>query len=154
MRRKAPLSLMELMVMIAVFALAAALCLQAFVKSDRISHRMEARDRAAILCQSAAECVRLYDGDLPLALEKVAGPESVCGDGEGYLINYDDTWKALPREDSASPAYILRLTEIPCGVEGLGKALVEAFICGEDEQEMESLFSIEISWQKEVANYG
>ena len=34
MKSKAPLALMEQMVMILVFALAAALCLQAFVKSE------------------------------------------------------------------------------------------------------------------------
>ena len=50
MRSKAPLILMEQMVMLLVFALAAALCLQAFVKSDELSARGEARDRAAVLC--------------------------------------------------------------------------------------------------------
>ena len=39
MRSKAPLLLMEQMVMLLVFALAAALCVQAFVKSDAISAR-------------------------------------------------------------------------------------------------------------------
>ena len=37
MRSKAPLALMEQMVMVLVFALAAALCLQAFALADRIS---------------------------------------------------------------------------------------------------------------------
>ena len=36
MRSKAPLVMMEQMVMLLVFALAAALCLQAFVRSDEI----------------------------------------------------------------------------------------------------------------------
>ena len=58
MRSKAPLAMMEQMVMLLVFALAAALCLQAFVKSDQMSKRMEAQDRAATLCQSAAEVIR------------------------------------------------------------------------------------------------
>ena len=44
MRSKAPLAMMEQMVMLLVFALAAALCLQAFVKSDQMSKRMEAQD--------------------------------------------------------------------------------------------------------------
>ena len=41
MRSKAPLVLIEQMVMLLVFALASALCLQAFVKSDAISVRGE-----------------------------------------------------------------------------------------------------------------
>ena len=39
MRSKAPLALMEQMVMVLVFALAAALCLQAFALADRISRQ-------------------------------------------------------------------------------------------------------------------
>ena len=44
-RSKAPLAMMEQMVMLLVFALAAALCLQAFVKSDGMSKRGEAYSR-------------------------------------------------------------------------------------------------------------
>ena len=41
MKSKAPLMLMEQMIMLLVFALAAALCLQAFVKSEQLSSRSE-----------------------------------------------------------------------------------------------------------------
>ena len=58
MRQRPPLILMEQMIMLLVFALAAALCLQAFVKSDGISKRSEARDRAVILCQNVAETLQ------------------------------------------------------------------------------------------------
>ena len=74
MKSKAPLSLMEQMVMLLVFALAAALCLQAFVKSDRISRESEARDRAALLCQSVAEAVRHNGGDLGAATTPDTSP--------------------------------------------------------------------------------
>ena len=47
MKSKAPLALMEQIVMLLVFALAAALCLQAFVKSDQISRESQARSNAA-----------------------------------------------------------------------------------------------------------
>ena len=60
MRSKAPLVLIEQMVMLLVFALASALCLQAFVKSDAISVRSEEKGRAAIAAQNAAEVIRLY----------------------------------------------------------------------------------------------
>ena len=63
MKSRAPLALMEQMVMLLVFALAAALCLQAFVRSDNISRQSEARDRAAMLVQSAAEAIQSYGGD-------------------------------------------------------------------------------------------
>ena len=68
MKSKAPLLLMEQMVMLLVFALAAALCLQAFVKSDAVSRRSGDRDRAVVLCQSAAEAIR-HTGDVEEGLE-------------------------------------------------------------------------------------
>ena len=47
MRSKAPLVLMEQLVMVLVFALAAALCVQVFVLSDQTSRNYAARDRGA-----------------------------------------------------------------------------------------------------------
>ena len=58
MRSRAPLALMEQLVMILVFALAAALCLQVFVFADRISARNEETDRAVLVCQNAAETLK------------------------------------------------------------------------------------------------
>ncbi|MEI3306106.1 MAG: hypothetical protein V8R40_08850 [Dysosmobacter sp.] len=46
MRSKAPLALMEQLVMVLVFALAAALCVQVFVLSGQTSRWNAARDRA------------------------------------------------------------------------------------------------------------
>ena len=62
MKSKIPLILMEQMVMLLVFALAAALCLQAFVKSDQMSGRSHDRDRAVTLVQEMAETVRHCGG--------------------------------------------------------------------------------------------
>ena len=160
MRSKAPLSLMEQMVMLLVFALAAALCLQAFVKSDQISRRGEAQDRAAALCQSVAEAVRHNGGDLKGAMTQVNGVEPGQRD-EIWFANYDETWQVISYEEngrgplptpSGSRTYTLWVRELDSAFPGLGKASVEAFDCGGDG--MESLFSIEVSWQKEVGVHG
>ena len=80
MRSKAPLMMMEQMVMLLVFALAAALCLQAFVKSDEMSRRSEARDRAVAEAQNAAELIRYYGGDISyICLEKKSKRDGLCG---------------------------------------------------------------------------
>ena len=150
MSRKAPLTMMELMVMILVFALAAALCLQAFVKSDQMSRRVEARDTAAVLCQSVAELIQHEKGDLALALEKVSGTEAAQRPGFGYFANYDSDWKVI--EGVGTGAYTLRVIEIDSDIQGLGKAQVEAYQWSKGE--MESLFSLEVSWQKEVTAHG
>ena len=57
MKSKAPLALIEQLVMLLVFALAAALCLRGFVWAELRSQRMEARTHAVTLVQSA------YDQD-------------------------------------------------------------------------------------------
>ena len=54
MKSKAPLALMEQIVMLLVFALAAALCLQAFVKSEQTSRDSQSRGNAALSVQIAA----------------------------------------------------------------------------------------------------
>lgn len=70
MRSKAPLALMEQAVMLLVFALTAALCARIFVSADQISRRCEARDRAVLEAQNAAETLKrggcvdtAYDAD-------------------------------------------------------------------------------------------
>ena len=58
MKNKASLALMEQLVILLVFALCAALCLQAFVGADRIARENEARDEAVILAQNTAESLK------------------------------------------------------------------------------------------------
>ena len=70
MKSKAPLALMEQIVMLLVFALAAALCLQAFVKSDQISRESQARSNAALAVQNTAETIRYSGGSFEHALRQ------------------------------------------------------------------------------------
>ena len=69
MRSKAPLALMEQMIMVLVFALAAALCLRAFVLSDSMSIENERRDNGVLLAQNAAEVYKACRGDAEAAAE-------------------------------------------------------------------------------------
>ena len=128
MRRKAPLTMMELMVMTVVFALCAALCLQAFVESDRLSRRAQARDQAVVLCQSVAEMIRHNGGDLKSAMTQVNGTEPVQRDGFGWFEGYDENWQIFSDGDRpVSSSYTLRVMELDSSLDGLGKANVEAF---------------------------
>ena len=70
MKSRAPLALMEQTVMVLVFALAAALCLRAFVLADGISRRVEATDRAVLWAESAADTLKARNGDLAQAAAK------------------------------------------------------------------------------------
>ena len=58
MKSKATLVLMEQLVMLLVFALAAALCLNVFARADEISKQTARRDEAVLIAQNAAEILK------------------------------------------------------------------------------------------------
>lgn len=62
MKHRASLMLMEQLVMILVFALAAALCLGVFAKAEAISRETARKEEAVVLAQNAAELLK-HTGD-------------------------------------------------------------------------------------------
>lgn len=68
MKNRTSLLLMEQLVMVLVFALAAAMCLQTFAKANAISRETALRDGAVILAQNAAEFLKASKGDTKAAL--------------------------------------------------------------------------------------
>lgn len=85
-RSKAPLSLMEQLIMVFVFAFAAAICLQAFVYSDRLSKDGTQQETAAMRATDVIETVKAYHGDLQKAADQLQGETS-----EGVLTkSYDE----------------------------------------------------------------
>lgn len=63
MKSRTSLVLMEQLVMILVFALAAALCLQVFVKADQLSEEILRQDEAMILARNAAQLLKATGGE-------------------------------------------------------------------------------------------
>lgn len=149
MRSKAPLLLMEQMVMTLVFALAAALCLQAFVKSDGISRQIEARDHAVVLAQSAAEAVRSTRGDFRAAAQLLGAEQQ---EEDSLLLFYGADWQYTgPLSPGVYPfGYTLGACRIAASVPGLGKASVWV----QEDETGEELFRIEVAWQEEVVPHG
>ena len=118
MKSRAPLALMEQAVMVLVFALAAALCLRAFVLADGISRRVEATDRAVL--RAAAE----LGGNLV---------------GQRWIIPLDETWQ----ETAGESAYTLTVQPVESDQPLLGRAQIDVA-----EKNGESLFSLEVCWQE------
>ena len=80
MNSKAPLALMGQLLMVLFFSLAAAICLQAFAKSEALSIASENRDHAALYAQNAAETLKSTHGDLDRASAILGGSVgAVCG---------------------------------------------------------------------------
>ncbi len=154
MKSKAPLLLMEQMVMLLVFALAAALCLQAFVKSDGLSGDSEDRDRAAARCQNAAEAVRHSRGDLKKTAELLGLSYPHEGGVEALSLGYDKDWNSfgVVQEAGKDVLRTVRIAPVDSGVDGLGRARIEAF--GWDDSSRagpNSIYAIEVCWQESEA---
>lgn len=141
MSGKAPLALMEQLVMVLVFALAAVLCVQAFTVSDRISETAAARDRAVQIAQSAAEIMKSRGGDMAqaqsAAMERLGGQLS---QGVWYVL-YDRDWNEVS-DDGAKDA-VYRLEALPDSGAGQPKAEIRVSV-GNGE----TLISIPVSWQE------
>lgn len=154
MKSKAPLAMMEQIVMLLVFALAAALCLQAFVKSDQMSKRSEARDRAAVLCQNVAETMRSNGGSASEAAWAASEKLGYHCDKGSIYQEFDENWNPVE-----FGVYRLDATGIPADVPGdrvpgLQKAYVRVAKGSNVGQELEVLFELEVAWQREVSAHG
>ena len=100
MRGRSPLVLMEQVIMLAVFALAAALCLRVFVLSDQLSRQGEIRDQALLQAQSAAEVYRHCQGQGDQAVELAGG----SWDGPFCGMKAGSRWSRPTRRSIASPS--------------------------------------------------
>jgi len=119
MKSKTPLVLMEQLVMVLVFAMAAAICLQVFGLSDRLSKENEARAEAALLAQNTAEELKSSYGEALLNWEEADGIYHM--EEEGYRVQV----QAAETE-----------------ISGLQKVKLQVW------QEEEVLFEIPVAWQE------
>jgi len=137
MKNKAPLALMEQLIMILVFALASALCLRLFVYSDQVSVNGAARDQAAAVVQNAAEALKLSGGDMEAAAELLGGEAAE----DGWRIGYDKQWKET---DDKRPAFIVEAKPAEDGDPLLGSAEVSARTA-----DGRALFQVTVCWQED-----
>lgn len=137
MKSRAPLALMEQTVMVLVFALAAALCLRAFVLADGISRQVEATDRAVLWAESAADTLKARNGDLAQAAAELGGNL----DGQRWTISLDETWQETAEEPT--PTYTLTVQPVESDQPLLGKAQIDVA-----QKNGDSLFSLEVCWQE------
>lgn len=116
MNGKAPLAMIEQLIMLLFFALAAAICLQAFVWSGTAARNSRARDDALAAAQSAAELARYYHGDLEQAAAHLGGTVE------------NGVWKLSVSGDEApgGGAYTVTVTPAESGSALLGLAEVTA----------------------------
>jgi hypothetical protein len=132
---------MEQAIMLAVFALAAALCLRAFVWADLQSRQMALRDAALLRLQSAAEVLKDRRGSIDGAVAAYGGTR----DGDDWVIWYDEDWN----QSASGGAYCLRAVPEAAETAYLGAADIEV-TQGADGLVLSSL---RVCWQ-EVTPHG
>ena len=105
--RRSSLFLMELIIAILFFSLAATVCVRFFVKSYTLEQESQKLNHAVNAATSIAEIFRNQDHPFSLLAEEYPHGESK---DPSYLIYYDNTWKLC---NSANAAYtvVLQTTE-------------------------------------------
>jgi len=99
------LFLIELMLAIMIFALAAAICLRVFVASDQISAESVQLNRAVLSAQSSAESFKASGGDLNETARILSGfyegvITEVQSDGSGRLAIVHDNIVEITRSSA------------------------------------------------------
>lgn len=126
MKNRTSLLLMEQLVMVLVFAIAAAVCLRLFGAAWQINRQTELRSEAAVLAQNGAEAVKGCQGDLEKA---------------GMILDGETNGDVLTVSDGELVMQIIRL---PDSLPGLGQAQIRVM------QEQEELFFLAVSWQEVI----
>lgn len=143
MRSKTPLALMEQLVMILVFALAAAMCMRMFVRADQISRKNEAVSKAAFAAQNVAEEMKNRGGRFE---ELYTGYEDVwVRADETWLLAYDKDWDPVTREETEAGVRQTYWLQVREEVEEVSR-LVRVRITVTDGEDV--LFAIPVAWQE------
>lgn len=124
MKSRASLVLMEQLIMVLVFALAASMCLGVFLRADQISLETARRDEAAVLAQNWAEVLKSTGGDLHAAAELLGGR----AEEERLTLESD--------------GFVLEIQLIDSGVIGLGTAQIRVY------WENSLIFELRTGWQE------
>ncbi len=140
MKSKAPLALMEQIVMVLVFALAAALCIQTFALSDKISRASAEQDQALVLAQSAAEICKNSRFDPEELVSRLGGQVS-----QGlFYVDYGADWTKL----MASSAYSYRLCVQGVASDTPGLKQAEVWVEAKNGMPDQPLARLTVAWQE------
>lgn len=135
---RAVLPLIEQTLMILIFMLAAAVCVQAFVHAYLTSTENRIRGKAAIEVQSAYEVCKAYRGDLAACADILGG----TADAAAVTLTFNEDMERDPTADD----YILIITAQDSGQPLLGAAQILV-----QSSDGAAIYSAQCAWQ-EVAS--
>ena len=135
MKNKAPLTLMEQLTMILVFAIAAAVCLRLFMLANTLSENAASKEQAVAAVQNAAEALKLVNGDFDQLAAEFGGERT----DEGWQISCDENWNA----DAGKAVYTVKTYAFDDEIPLMGSAHVSA-----EDKNGKQLFQIMVCWQE------
>lgn len=100
---KSGLFLMELLMVILLFAICAAICLQMFAFASKQAQQAEELSYGSMTADSCASCFQAYDGDLLFVADQLGGVVT----NNSMDVYYDENWQAV---SSTSDAGCYQLT--------------------------------------------
>jgi len=136
MNRRSVLPMMELMIMVLVFAISAGICVRCFVHADQLSKQQENKTEAVLVAQNAAELLKSSSGDMERAADRIGG---FC-DGNSWFIPMNASWEAIEAVEQA--VFLLEVTRETEAALPLGTALLR--VTAGDE----TLVEIRVAWQE------
>lgn len=136
MNRKSVLQMMELLIMVLVFAIGASICVRCFVHADQLSKRQENRTAAVLVAQNAAELLKATSGDLEAAAEQLGG---ICK-ADSWHMPMNEHWQVIETREDA--VFLLEVTREAATDLPLGAALLR--VTAGDE----ILVELRVGWQE------
>ena len=136
MNRKSVLQLIELLIMVLVFAIAACICIRCFVYADTLSKEQENKTAAVQVAQNAAEHLKSFSGDMEAAAAVMGG---YCEDDIWY-IPMDTSWNVT--DASAQAAFLLTVTR----QEPTELPMATALVCVSEGTK--TLIQFTVAWQE------
>ena len=136
MKNRTTFFFVEQLVMLLVFAMAAAVCIGIFSASSRIRQKALDQDRAVFLTQTAAELLKSCSGDLD-ALEEITG--GTCD------VNRLTVFCSHTLQQDPDGIYQLVIQKISGENTMVGTA---AITVARKEEPDRILFSVETAWQE------
>ncbi len=146
MKNRTSLTLLEMLIMIMVLALAAALCLRAFVYSGKLSKEDRMKAEALSFAQNAAELLKHNKGDAVKAFSEMG-----CTYDGSSLIMLNEDWKDCGYEEYNGAyrvvglQYFVLLDQSPSDDPLLGKTLITVMNAENDTV----LCRINAAWQED-----
>jgi hypothetical protein len=139
------LFLMEQILAILVFAVAAAICVQLFVSAHLISRDNGELNNALLVAQNGAEAFKAAQGDWQLTADLLDDEIEMSAGRQMIYIAYDENWQL---SDDAHASYFMELKPAESAAPGLDQATIS--IREANAAENEAIYQLQVTAREAI----